>query len=292
MSNAPGSQYFGIGQETTYGTAIVSSRLLEVESDTFTREVTNDIREGFRKGQHTTPHDRNRSVTMGATGSIELPFYFNGMGILLRSAFPSPAAGKTAWKRDASTPVYDGSYATDIGAARNSYTLMMNRANYAGGLNKFWYTGMTCTKFGLNIAGGEAVKATFDYAGAGEQTTAPTGTEGGYPTIGSWFHFDDCILTINDKSVIPMKSFDLQCDFGLSTDLRYLTGPPAAARAKPARASLPSYTGTIETNMLDASMHTAWVAGDTIAIQLFAKNSFVVSTVSYSYELKITIRRR
>lgn len=289
MANAPGSQYFGIGKETTYGTAVVSDRLLEVESDSFTREVTNDIREGFRKGQQTTPSDRNRSVTMGATGNIELPLFFNGMGMLLRSAFPSVPSGKTAWTRVASTPIYKGLYVTDIGAARNSYTLMMNRADYDGGLNKFYYTGMTCTKFGLNVSGGEAVKATFEYAGAGESTAAITGTEGGYPTIGSWFHFDDCLLTIDDKFKIPMKSFNLDCDFGLNTDLRYLTGPPAAARAKPTRSSLPAYTGTIETNMLDMSIHSAWVAGTTIAIQLYAKSSFVVSSVSYNYELKITI---
>ena len=289
-TNAPGSQYFGIGQETTYATAVPVSRLLEVESDTFKREIVNDIREGFRKDHQTAPSDRNRTVMTGAMGTIELPLYFNGMGILLRSAFAKPPSGKTAWKRDATTPVYDGLYRTDIDGQRNSYTFMMSRADYDGDLNKLYYYGMTCTNFGLSIAEGEAVKVTFDYAGAGEQLTAPTGNEGGYPTIGSWFHYDDTLVTIEGNGDIPIKSFSLDCDFGLNSDLRYLTGGPgAAARAKPARSNTPAYTGTIETNMYDMAMHKAWRDGDMIAISVLSKHAFVVSGTTYNYQFKVTI---
>ena len=289
-TNAPGSQYFGIGQETTYATPVVSSRLLEVEADTFRREIVNDIREGFRKDHQTSPSDRNRTVMTGAAGTIEMPLYFNGMGILLRSAFSKAPASKSKWKRDATTPVYDGLYRTDIDGQRDSYTFMMNRADYDGDLNTLYYYGMTCTKFGLNIADGEALKTTFEYAGAGEQLSAPTGNVGGYPTIGSWFHYDDTLVTIEGNGDIPIKSFTLDCDFGLNADLRYLTGGPgAAARAKPTRSNMPAYTGTIETNMYDLAMHKAWRDGDMITITVDCKHAFVVSTVTYYYRFKVSI---
>ena len=289
-TNAPGSQYFGIAQETTYGVALKSTRLLEVESDSFKREVTQDIREGFRKGVQTTASDRNRSITTGAMGTIDLPLYFNGMGILLRSAFNKAPAGKTKWKRDASTPSYDGLYVTDIDGQRDSYTFMMNRADYDGDLTKVFYTGMTCTKFGVNIAEGEALKVSFEYAGAREDLNEPSsGTEGSYPTIGSWFHYDDTLVTVENNATMPIKSFTLDCDFGLNTDLRYLTGPGAAARAKPARGATPAYTGTIETNMIDMNMHTAWVEGDMIAINVLAKHPYVVSNTTYNYQFKISM---
>ena len=292
-TNAPGSQYFGIAKEATYGTALIPTRLLEVESDTFKREVVNDIREGFRKNQQTTPSDRNRTVMTGAAGTIELPLFFNGMGMLLRSAFKGVPSGKTAWSQISTSPVYQGLYVTDIDGARDSYTFMMARADYDGDLTKSFYYGMVCTKFGVNVSEGEAVKVTFEYAGAGEQTAIPTGSEGAYPTIGSWFHYDDTILTINGKTTIPAKSFSLDCDFGLNSDLRYLTGPGAAARAKPARASIPMYTGTVETNMLDLTMHEAWTKGDMIALELIAENRFTrtINNVltTFRHEFKITI---
>lgn len=288
-TNAPGSQYFGIGEETTYGTPVLSGRLLEVETDTFKREVIQDIREGFRKGVQTTPSDRNRTVMTGAMGTIELPLYFRGMGILLRSAFAKPAGSKQAWAKNGSTPVYDGSYRTDIDGQRKSYTFMMNRADYDGDLTKVFYSGMTCTNFGVNVSEGEALKITLEYAGAGESLDAISGTEGSYPTIDSWFHYDDTLVTVENNATMAIKSFTLDCDFGLNSDLRYLTGPGAAARAKPARGAIPAYTGTLETNMIDMKMHTAWTAGDMIAITLAAKHPFVVSNTTYYYEFKISM---
>ena len=66
-------QVVTVGVESTYGTPETSTvRSYEAKADTFTRDVEYIDSIGFRRDQQTLRSDRSDTISLGATGSLEM----------------------------------------------------------------------------------------------------------------------------------------------------------------------------------------------------------------------------
>ena len=76
-------QLIQIGVESTYGTAVAPTRAYEGQSDTFTREVEFIESVGFRQAMQTVRSDRHDTISVGASGSIEVDVLNKGHGLII-----------------------------------------------------------------------------------------------------------------------------------------------------------------------------------------------------------------
>ena len=79
-------QIIQVGVESTYGTAVAPTRAYEIKADTFTRDVEYIDSIGFRRDQQTLRSDRSDTISLGATGSLEMDVMDKGLGLLLQHA--------------------------------------------------------------------------------------------------------------------------------------------------------------------------------------------------------------
>ena len=79
-------QVVQVGVESTYGTAVAPTRAFEAKADTFTRDTEYIQSVGFRRDMQTIRSDRDDTISLGATGSIELDVMDKGLGLLLQNA--------------------------------------------------------------------------------------------------------------------------------------------------------------------------------------------------------------
>ena len=78
-------QACSVGVESTYGSPQLSTvRSFEIKSDTFARDVEYIQSVGLRRDMQTIRSDRDDTVSLGATGSLELDVQNKGLGMLLQ----------------------------------------------------------------------------------------------------------------------------------------------------------------------------------------------------------------
>ena len=77
-------QHISVGVESTFGTAVTPTRSYEATADTFTREVEYIESVGFRADMQTIRSDRHDTVSLGATGSIEMSVLNKGHGLIMQ----------------------------------------------------------------------------------------------------------------------------------------------------------------------------------------------------------------
>ena len=76
-------QHCTVGVESSYGTAQLSTvRSFEAKADTFTRDVEYIQSVGFRRDLQAIRSDRDDTISLGATGSIECDILNKGQGLL------------------------------------------------------------------------------------------------------------------------------------------------------------------------------------------------------------------
>ena len=117
-------QVVQVGVESTYGTAVAPTRAFEAKADTWARDVEYIESVGFRKDQQTIRSDRHDTISIGATGSIEVDVLNKGMGLLLQHAL----GGSSGPTQQGGTAAYKSTFETnDVGPA-TSYTVQVAKA--------------------------------------------------------------------------------------------------------------------------------------------------------------------
>ena len=266
-------QLIQIGVESTYGTAVAPTRAYEGQSDTFTREVEFIESVGFRQAMQTVRSDRHDTISVGASGSIEVDVLNKGHGLIMQhllgnSSGPAQQGG---------TAAYLATFETGASGPSGSYTIQVPRVDSAGSLQSFTYEGSVATGFSINQALDESLKMSIDFDSEAEQNSTSTASPS-YPASTDPFVFTDATIEIDDSAISTFTSFSLDGDLGMKTDRRFLKG--SAVKGQPKRASIPSYTGTIEGEFTMAQ-YDAFVAGTLMKLEFIATQSTAIAGSYY-----------
>ena len=269
-------QHISVGVESSFGTAVTPTRSYEATADTFTREVEYIESVGFRADMQTIRSDRHDTVSLGATGSIEMAVLNKGHGLIMQHLLGT-SSGPT---QQSSSAAYKSTFSTnDIGPA-GSYTIQANRADSGGTLRPFTYEGCTATGFNITQEVGSPLTMSIDFDAETEQTSTGSATAA-YPASATPFIWTDAVIELNDSAVSSFTSFSLDGDLGMSTSRRFLKGN--ATKGQPKRSSVPSYTGTIEAEFEDLTQYNNFVNGTTFKLELICTQGTAIEGSYYPF---------
>ena len=273
-------QVVQVGVESTYGTAVAPTRAYEAKADTFTRDVEYLQSVGFRRDMQTIRSDRDDTISLGATGSIEFDLLNKGAGLLLQHVLGS-TAGPT---RLGSTSAYRSTFATtDIGPTGSS-TIPVSRVDSGGTLRPFTYEGCVATGFNIAQDLGSNLSFTLNFDAENEQTSTGEGTPA-YPSSADPFNYTQAVIAIDGSAATNFTSFSLDGDLAMDTARRFLNG--SATKSQPKRSGVPSYTGTITAEFASLTDYNKFVNGTEFSINASWNGAEIASP--YNFECVISI---
>ena len=272
-----------LGVEATYGTAQLSTvRSYEAKVDTFSRDVEYIQSVGFRRDLQTVRSDRDDTVSLGATGSIECDILNKGQGLLLQHVLGT-TSGPT---QIASTSAYKTSLSSDDTGPTGSYTIQMSRVDSGGTMRPFTYEGCVATGFNISQELGSNLSMTIDFDAENEQTSSGEATPT-YPSSADPFNYTDCVIAIDGTAATNFTSFSLDGDLGMKTDRRFLAG--SATKSQPKRSSVPSYTGTIEAEFKDLTDYNKFINGTTFGINVSWNGANIEGAYNYEFVVSLPV---
>jgi hypothetical protein len=274
-------QVVQIAEEVTYSTFVSPTRAYEAQADTFTRDTTYLESVGMRRDLQTVRSDRNDTITLGATGSIETDVLTKGHGLLMKHMLGT-SAGPV---QQGATPAYLQTFSSDDTGPTTSYSTQVSRVDAGGTLRTFTYNGAIPTGFNITQSLDEATKMTIDFDAA-EEVTSETEATPSYPSSADVFDFTMATVQINDSGVHSFTSFSLDADLAMKTDRRFLKG--SAVKSIPKRSSVPTYTGTIEGEFEDLTQFAAFTAGTTFKLEFDVSYPTAISGAYYPH-LHVTL---
>ena len=268
-------QVVQVGVESQYGTAVAPTRAYEAKADTFQRDVEYIQSVGFRKDMETVLSGRDTTISLGATGSIEMDVMNKGMGLLLQHTL-----GTSAIAQQGSTAAYLQTFSTNDTGGTGSFTVQSSKVDSGGTLRGFTNEGSVITGFSINQELGANTSMTFNFDSENEQTSTAIATPA-YPASMTPFNYTDATIEINDSAISTFTSFSLDGDLAMKTDRRFLKG--AATKAQPKRAGVPSYTGTITGEFEDLTQYAAFVAGTEFKLEFIVTQGTAIAGSYFPY---------
>ena len=278
-------QVVTVGVESTYGTPETSTvRSYEAKADTFQRDVEYIQSIGFRRDLQTVRSDRDDTVSLGATGSIECDILNKGQGLLLQHVLGT-TSGPT---QNGSTTAYKSTFSTDDTGPTGSYTIQMSRVDSGGTLRPFTYEGCVATGFNISQELGSNLSMTIDFDAENEQTSTGEATPS-YPSSADPFNYTQSVIAIDGSAASNFTSFSLDGDLGMKTDRRFLAG--SATKAQPKRTSVPSYTGTISAEFANLTDYERFTGGTTFSINASWVGASIESPWTYEFVVSIPMAK-
>ena len=274
-------QVVTVGIEGSFNTAETSTvRSYEAKADTFQRDVEYLQSVGFRRDLQTVRSDRDDTVSLGASGSIECDILNKGQGLLLQHVLGT-TSGPT---QNGSTTAYKSTFSTDDTGPTGSYTIQMSRVDSGGTLRPFTYEGCVATGFNISQELGANLSMSINFDAENEQTSTGEATPS-YPSSADPFNYTQSVIAIDGSAASNFTSFSLDGDLGMKTDRRFLAG--SATKAQPKRTSVPSYTGTISAEFANLTDYERFTGGTTFSINA----SWVGATIEspWAYEFVVSI---
>ena len=260
MSNG----YALFAKENTWGTAPGSGyRELEVNTDGHktSREVL--THRGLRSAGSAPRASGRRGQKLKGTGTIEVPGFSNGLGILMRAAASTAASAV----HSGGTLAYDQTYTwTGVGVpAGRSVTTELYRDREDGTFDAYTYTGGRCTQLeiGQDLAGLLAFKFGMDYKTVVRQNSLPSRSpvEVTPDLIYGWEDAQIRLIAVGGGSPVAkcVESFNLTIPNELDVDNWCLNR--GTTRHQPTRKGLPAPTGALKMKYQEPTFYDAFVAG-------------------------------
>jgi hypothetical protein len=268
-----------IASESTYGTFVSPTRAYEAQVDTFARDVTYIQSVGMRRDLQTIRSDRDDTVTIGATGSIETDVLNKGHGLLMKEML-----GTSAIAQQAATAAYLQTFTSDDTGPTGSYSTQVSRVDSGGTLRCFTYNGCVPTGWNITAALDAAVKMTIDFDAEEEVTTESEATPA-YPASTDFYTFDQVTIEIGDTAINTFTNFSLDASLGMDLSRRFLKG--SSVKSQPKRNAVPTYTGTVEGEFADLTQYAAFAAGTVFKLEMIATGSTIVG--AYPYKFHVTM---
>tara|TARA_R110000803_G_scaffold79437_1_gene145051 strand:+ start:1390 stop:2370 length:981 start_codon:yes stop_codon:yes gene_type:complete len=267
-------QVVQVGVETTYGTAVAPTRAFEAKADTFNREVEFIESSGFRKDQQALRSDRHDTISLGASGSIEVDLLNKGMGLILQHSLGT-SSGPT---QQAATAAYLSTFQSDDVGPTGSFTVQVTKVDNGGTLRGFTYEGSMITGWNISQDLGSALSMSFDFDSEDEQNLTAIATPA-YPASADVFVYTDAQILVDSSAATNFTSFSLDADLGMKTDRRFLQG--SATKGQPKRAGLPSYSGSISGEFADLTDYNKFINGTEFQLEFKATMATAIEGAYY-----------
>ena len=269
-------QVVQVGVESTYGTAVAPTRAYEAKADTFQRDVEYIQSVGFRKDLETILSGRDTTVSLGATGTLEMDVMDKGMGLLLQHTLGT-ASGPT---QQSSTAAYLQTFTTNDTGPTGSFTVQSSKVDSGGTARSFTNEGSVVTGFNISQELGANTSMTFNFDSETEQNSTAIATPS-YPASMTPFNYTEATIEIDDSAVNTFTSFSLDGDLAMKTDRRFLKG--SATKGQPKRSGVPSYTGTISGEFEDLTQFSAFANGTEFKLEFIVTDGTAIEGSHYPY---------
>ena len=290
----PTSRYCGIGEETAYGTAVAATRSFEDTGDDWTLDNQPvEQRDTTRVGAQALLEHNRRWARRGASGSINVPLYDRGLGLLFANLIGT-ATTPTAVP-STTTARFGRNYRSSAQGDGSSFTVRRGRsvrtaATHAEGIEEFVYAGCVPVSANLSCASGEKWMLAVSFDAQSEETGGSAVTQA-YATAQQFFDWRDTRVLIDDTEVPWFGNFSLDMAFNLDTAIHTFSG--TSNKQKPNRVGVPTYTGTLDspvyTDTLKTALYDKFRAGDTVKIEVVAQKAS--SSAADADILRITLAK-
>ena len=264
-------QRISLGLETVYGTAVAPTRSYEATSDGFASEQSRTSATGFRQGRQAQRADRDRPHNIGGAGSLEMPIFDRGMGLLLQHAMGS----STAPVAIGATNTYTHAFALTDDGPQSSYTVQIVRVLLTSEFG-FNYSGCLVTGLSIAVSQGEAAMLTVNYDVRREAKIAspPAGV---YVADQGYFDWSDATVSVDGTQSSTFESFNFDLEHAMATDLRFLKRN--ILKDQPRRAGEAALSGSITAKPNDLAFFDQYVSGDEFPLVLELNNGGTGSTL-------------
>jgi hypothetical protein len=224
--------FIGIGEESTYGTAVARTRFYELLSESVEEQIERIESAAIRSGRRTL-HRRAAGVKR-VTGSFELELAPQGIGVLLKHCLGSVSTTGTNPYTHTLTPGALNGKSLSIEIAREFST---------GTVTSHLFEGCKIIKWGISCEVNQWAKLKLDVVGE-EATISQSPSSVTYPTGWSPFTFVHGTVTTIGGTSYDLSSFSIDVDNGLQVD-RFFLG--ANRQKEPLEAKLREIKGSLTT---------------------------------------------
>ena len=277
-------RYVNVGVETDYGTAVAGTKSFEDTGDDWV-PVTSPVQipETTRSGQQAALSHNYRQVVKGATGSLNVGFYDNGLGLLLANLLgyasaPTAVAGTTNGR-------YTRTYRTTGEGSSASFTVRRGRILRSGtwgseSVEEFIYAGCRPTGFELSVSKDNPWMLKVDFDAQSESRGGAAVAQTYHSVTQQFFNWDDTKIQINDVDIDAFEGFSLTGSFNLYTDKHPLAS--SANKTLPLRMGMASYEGSLTGGTYKAELQTAvydnFVNGTPVKLAAIAQKRSTTAT--------------
>jgi len=278
-------QSFQLGVESTYGTAVAMSRAYEAQGDGFKLEQEDLPSIGMRPGMQGEFSDRQKTITMGAGGTLDFDVLNEGFGLLLQAMFGT-STGPT---QQAATAAYKSTHTTATDDPDTSYTTQIQRVDIGGTLRSFTQPGSVITGWRLSHTVPGLLVASIDFD-AQTQVTSEAAGSAVTPTGATTYDWTQCAVTIDSgggAAAYCVESVELTADLSMKTDRRLMCAASGGLKEQPKRNGVPSFTGVLNGEFEDLTEYALFTAGTICDIVITWTGAEIESP--YNYELKLTL---
>lgn len=251
-------RYVNVGLESVYGTAVAGTKSYEDTGDDWV-PVTSpvEIPETTRSAQQADLTHNFQQVVKGGSGSLNVGFYDNGLGLLLSNLLgyassPAAVSGTTNGR-------YGRTYRTTAEGDNSSFTVRRGRILRASdwaseSIEEFIYAGCRPTDFELSVSKDNPwmLKVGFDVRSSERGGAAVAQVY--HSVTQQFFNWTDTKIQINDTDIDEFEGFNLTGNFNLYTDKHPLAS--SANKVHPLRQGRAEFEGQLSGGTYTADLQT------------------------------------
>jgi len=252
-----GDHQFGIGAESTVGTAITPTNFLEVTDESIKLNVERVESKGLRTGRRVLGSTGWAAGNQSVTGDVSFEVGSKGFGLLFKhmlgtNTTTTPGGATTRRLHTAEVATQD----------TLALTCQVARTDVAGTQHKFTYAGCKVDNWELSGAISDFLQLKITVDGKSEAVVAGAPTTATYPT-GSPLVYTGASMTIDGGAASQITAFSVKSDNGLAKE-RYFLG--SAQKSEQVEASMRTIDGSFDCEWTGLTQYNKFINGTAAAL--------------------------
>ncbi|MCP2168133.1 phage tail tube protein [Goodfellowiella coeruleoviolacea] len=276
------SAQLGVGEETTYGTAVTPSRFYEFRQESVSLSIERLASTALRAGARVLRSDRWAPGQRSVSGDITMEVGTEGYGLWLKHALGSV----TSTQPDATNAPTVWRHVFTPGDLPPGLTVQIGRPDTGGVVRPFTYSGCRVSSWTLECSVGEFLTLQVSLLGR-DETTATALATAAYPAGSVPLTFVTGSLSLGGTETC-VRSVSIAGSNALAED-RYCIGG-GGLRDVPVEQGLREITGTLEGEFKDLTAYNRFTNGEEAELVLTFQGPVISGTLRH--ELVLTANTR
>lgn len=277
---------FGIGEESTYGTAVAPTRFYPIASESLALAKHTIESDAMLPGAYNTRLAARRVLSSkGVTGDFNVDVTTKAIGLILKYLF-GPSQTVTVTQQGATT-AYLHTYNLALSGGKSLTIQKQLRDNAGAAIQAFDYSGCKIIKGGFSISTDAMLKLALSVDGRNEAKQAS-------PTTASYvtqkpFYFAQAVLSVGGTPIagdIIVKSATIDLERPMDVDRRGLGN--AGLKGEQAENDFPKVTGSLACEFVRAAdWYDAFAADTQLALALVFTGAQIASPYNEKFQLDL-----